>query len=118
MTITLDAWDARPSGRLSLVLTYRDPSGASGKTAADSDAVSGRLIEAEAPQRLVWATQFNATGEDFGVEMTMTWTLDPEVEGTRIRVEARNVPPGIRAEDHAEGLSASLRQLAQDAADH
>lgn len=118
MTIKLDAWDARPGGRLSLVLTYCDPSGASGKTTADSDAVSGRFIEAEAPRRLAWATRFDAEGEDFGGEMTMVWTLDPEADGTRIIVEAGNVPPGIGAEDHAEGLSASLRQLAREAAGH
>jgi uncharacterized protein YndB with AHSA1/START domain len=116
MTINLEAWDARAGGQLRLVLTCRDPSGASGKTTADSDAISGRFIEAEAPRRLAWATRFDASGEDFGGEMTMVWTLDPEAEGTRIHVEAGNVPPGIRAEDHADGLSASLRQLAREAA--
>lgn len=116
MTLKLEAWEARPGGRLSLVLTYRDPSGASGKTTANSDAVSGQFIEAQAPRRLAWATRFDAPGEDFKGEMTMVWTLDPEADGTRIRVEARNVPPGISAADHAEGLSASLRQLAREAA--
>lgn len=115
MTLTLDAWDPRPGGHLSLVLRYCDPSGAPGKTTANSDAVSGRFVEAEAPRRLVWVTRFDASGENFEGEMTMVWTLEPEAGGTRIRVEARDVPPGISAEDHAEGLSASLRQLAQEA---
>src|SRR4028118_2173106 len=60
MTIKLEAWEAHPGGRLSLVLTYRDPSGASGKTTADSDAVAGQFIEAEAPRGRAWGTAVDA----------------------------------------------------------
>lgn len=116
MTCRVAAWEARAGGRLHVVLTYEDPSDAPGKSTADSDEAVGRFIAAEPPERLVWATRFADAGAEHAGEMTMVWTLTASDGGTRVAVEARDVPPGISAEDHAAGLGSTLRQLAEHVA--
>lgn len=112
MTCRVEAWEPRAGGRLHVSLTYDDSSGAPGKSSADSDVSSGIFKSAEPPRRLEWVTRFaDAEDEDAG-EMTMVWTLVAVDGGTRVMVEARDVPAGISAEDHAAGLDATLRQLA------
>lgn len=114
MTCRVEAWQPRPGGRLHVILTHDDPSAALGKSTADSDVVIGRFTAAEPPARLEWVTRFDAAGPEGAAEMTMVWTLTAVDGGTRVAVEARDVPPTISAEDHAEGLGASLRQLAHN----
>ena len=116
MTCRVEAWQPRPGGRLHVIMTYDDPSGAPGKSTADSDVVIGRFAAADPPARLEWVTRFDATGPEGTGDMTMVWTLTAVDGGTRVAVEARDVPPTISAEDHAEGLAASLRQLADHVA--
>lgn len=79
-------------------------------TRSQADATSGA-----ARARLQWVTAFAGAGPTFAGEMTMAWTLLPEGSGTRVMVEARGVPPGVSAEDHAEGLVSTLRGLARAA---
>ena len=54
----------------------------------------------------MWVTQFAEATAENPCEMTMVWTLTPTDGGTRVAVEARDVPPAISAEDHAAGLLA------------
>lgn len=115
MTARVEAWEARAGGRLRATLAYPDPEGSPGKTGEGTDEVEGRFLEAEPPSRLAWVTRFDSDDPAFAGEMTMVWTLSPEGAGTRIGVEARDVPEGISPADHAEGLAASLRQLAEEA---
>lgn len=42
--------------------------------------------------------------------MTTTWELNELGDGTEVRITADDVPEGISAEDHAEGLHSSLFQ--------
>ena len=44
--------------------------------------------------------------------MRMEWSLHSGSDGTTVEFEARDVPEGIRARDHAEGLTSSLSNLA------
>lgn len=115
MTAHVGAWEARPGGRLSVVLSHRDPKAGAGKSGAGTDAVEGRFTEVEPLRRLAWVTLFDSPDPSFGGQMSMVWTLSPDGTGTRIVLEARDVPPGIRPEDHAAGMGASLRQLAMAA---
>lgn len=112
MTCRVVAWEPRPGGRMHVVLTYSDPSGAPGKSTADSDEAIGRFIAVDPPARLVWATRFSDAEAEHAGEMTMVWILTAADGGTHVAVEARDVPAGISAEDHAAGLGATLRQLA------
>lgn len=115
MTAHVHDWQARPGGRLRVTLSYRDAAANPGKTGEGGDEVEGRFLDVEAPWHLAWTTRFASDDPAFAGEMTMVWTLLPEGLGTRIAVEARDVPMGISPEDHAEGLAASLRQLAEEA---
>ncbi|WP_037280018.1 SRPBCC domain-containing protein [Rubellimicrobium mesophilum] len=115
MTARVHDWEARPGGRLRVTLAYGDAAANPGKTGQGTDEVEGRFLDAEAPSRLAWTTRFDSDDPAFAGEMTMVWSLSPEGSGTRIAVEARGVPEGIAPEDHARGLSESLRQLAEEA---
>jgi uncharacterized protein YndB with AHSA1/START domain len=54
------------------------------------------LLEIEAPRRLVYSWG-DGTESDSGLRTVVTWTLTPEGEGTRVRMEQT----GFRAEDEA-----------------
>jgi hypothetical protein len=45
--------------------------------------------------------------------MTITWEVAAIGSETRVDITADNVPVGISAEDHAEGLASSLANLAE-----
>ena len=107
-----ERFDARPGGSYRLVLTYDDPAAASGKATADSDVVDARFVDITAGERVVQAVDFVSDDPDFAGTMTMTWEVAEVDGGTRVGITADDVPDGISAEDHAEGLSSSLANLA------
>lgn len=107
-----ERFDARPGGGYRLRLTYRDSSSAPGKSSADSDVVEVRFVEMVPDRRIVQAVDFVADDPAFAGTMTMTWTLTDVPGGTEVSIVAKNVPEGIRQEDHDEGLSSSLENLA------
>jgi uncharacterized protein YndB with AHSA1/START domain len=112
MSGRFERFDARPGGSYRLVLTYDDPGAAQGKATADSDVVEARFVDITAGERVVQAVDFVSDDPDFAGTMTMTWEVEEVGEGTRVRITADDVPDGISAEDHAEGLSSSLTNLA------
>ncbi|MCK9917943.1 MULTISPECIES: SRPBCC domain-containing protein [Microbacterium] len=107
-----ERFDLRAGGGYRLVLTYDDPSGAPGKTTADADVSDVRIIEVVPGERIVQAVTF--VGDDTGIAgvMTMEWCVRDTPEGAEVTIEARDVPPGIRARDHATGITSSLANLA------
>ncbi|MEV5409843.1 SRPBCC domain-containing protein [Thermopolyspora sp. NPDC052614] len=112
MTGRMIRFDARPGGGYRMELRYRDPQGAPGKTTADADVVDVRFIELRPPSRIVQEVDFDSDDPAFAGSMRMTWTFVPVEGGTKVEVRCENVPPGIRPEDHAAGLTASLANLA------
>lgn len=108
----VERFDARPGGSYRMELTYEDPADAPGKATADSDVVEARFVDLVPDERVVQAVDFVSDDPRFGGTMTMTWTVTATEPGTRVEVRAENVPVGISAEDHAEGLAASLANLA------
>ena len=111
MTGRFEHYDARPGGSYRMVLTYDDPSGAPGKTTAGTDTVEARFIELVPGVRIVTEVDFVSDDPAFAGTMTGAWTLEPVPDGTRVTITAHNVPDGISAEDHAEGLGSSLLNL-------
>jgi len=107
-----ERFDMRPGGWYRLVLTYADASGAPGKTTADSDVSEVRVVEVVPGERVVQEVEFASDDPAFRGTMRMEWRLRPTAEGTDVEVLARDVPPGVRARDHAEGILSSLAQLA------
>jgi hypothetical protein len=64
--------------------------------------------------RVVQAVGFVSEDPAFSgtMTMTMTWEVASVAGGTRIEIRADDVPAGISADDHAAGLTSSLRNLA------
>ena len=113
MTATFERFDPRPGGSYRLVLTYADPSGASGKATSDSDVVEARYVDIVPDRRVVQAVDFVSGNPAFAGTMTMTWEVTAVEGGTRVDIVADDVPDGISAEDHAAGLASSLANLAE-----
>ncbi len=108
-----ERFDPRPGGSYRLILTYADASGARGKATAESDIVEARYVEILPDVRVVQAVDFVSDDPAFAGTMTMTWEVAAVVGGTRVDITADNVPDGISAVDHAEGLASSLANLAE-----
>jgi uncharacterized protein YndB with AHSA1/START domain len=112
MTARFERFDGRPGGGYRMVLTYADASNAPGKATADSDLVEARFVELVPGVRVVQAVDFVSDDPSYAGTMTMTWELSRVDAGTRIEIRADDVPDGIPADDHAAGLTSSLRNLA------
>ena len=113
MTARFERFDPRPGGSYRLVLTYPDASRAAGKSTADSDIVEARYVDLVPDVRVVQAVDFVSDDPAFAGTMTMTWEVTAVDGGTRVDITADDVPDGIAAEDHAEGLASSLANLAE-----
>ena len=112
MTGRVEELDPRPGGVFRMVLTYADPTGARGKSSADSDVVDARFVEVVPGTRLAYAVRFVSDDPAVAGTMTMTWDVAAVDGGTRVDVTAEGVPDGISPEDHATGMSSSLENLA------
>jgi uncharacterized protein YndB with AHSA1/START domain len=112
MSGRFEHFDGRPGGAYRLVLTYADATGAPGKATADSDVVEGRFVDIVPDARVVQAVDFVSDDPAFAGTMTMAWEVTAVGPGTRVEIRADDVPDGISAEDHAEGLASSLANLA------
>lgn len=107
-----ERFDMRDGGSYRLVLTYDDASDAPGKTTAGSDVSEVRVVRVVEGVSLLQEVDFVSDDPSVRGTMTMEWTLRSVDEGTMVELEARDVPVGIRARDHAEGLTSSLSNLA------
>lgn len=112
MTGRFERFDPRPGGSYRLVLTYADGTSRAGKATADSDIVEARFIDIVPNVRVEHAVDFVSDDPAFAGTMTMTWVVAARHNGTQVTIYAADVPRGISAEDHAEGLASSLAQLA------
>lgn len=111
MHARFEQFDMREGGSYRLVLTYDDAADAPGKTSADSDASFVRIVQIIPGELIVQDIDFESDDPAFHGTMRMEWSLRSVSEGTDVQVVARNVPQGIRARDHAEGLTSSLVNL-------
>lgn len=100
-----------PGGRFRMVLTYLNSAAADPKSGEDTDVVEVRIAEVVPDTKLVWEADFDSGDPRFAGTMTMTWTTEADGDGTLVTVTATDVPAGIDAADHQEGLRSSLRQL-------
>ena len=110
----IDAFDPRPGGAFRMTLVFEGP-GKTGsrKSSANTDVVDGEFVEL-VPDRLVRQRfVFQSKDPEFGGEMSMTWTLNPQPEGVEVTVTAENVPVGISRHDHEVGMASSLANLAR-----
>lgn len=113
MTGRFERFDLRPGGGYRLVLTYPEGSGEAGKAGDGTDVVEARFLEVVGGERVVQAVDFESDDPAFAGTMVMTWAVSPFEGGTRVDFVAADVPDGISAEDHAQGLTSSLANLAR-----
>ena len=112
MTGKFDRFEPWPGGRYRLTLTFTGEHTTAGKSSADADTVEGRLVELIPGERIVQTADFEPDDSAYAGTMTMTWSLRAVTEGTEVTITASDVPPGISAEDHAQGLASTLSNLA------
>ncbi|OZM71290.1 ATPase [Amycolatopsis antarctica] len=112
MSGRFDHFDARPGGAYRMVLTYADASAAPGKATPGSDVVEARFVDIVPGVRVEQAVDFVSEDPAFAGTMLMVWEVTGVEGGTRVDIRAHDVPAGISAEDHAEGLASSLANLA------
>jgi len=112
MTGRVEHFDARQGGAYRIVLTYRDATGAPGKSSADEDVVEGRFVEVVPNARVVQEVEFESDDPRFAGVMRMTWEVAASGRGSDVTFRAEDVPEGISSADHIEGLTSSLRNLA------
>ncbi len=63
-------------------------------------------------ERLVEEVQFESDDPRFREPMTITTTLLPVRDGTRVTITATNVPVGVSETDHRIGMESTLKNLA------
>jgi uncharacterized protein YndB with AHSA1/START domain len=112
MTGKFDRFESWPGGRYRLTLTFTGAHATAGKSSADTDTVEGRLVELVPGERIVQTADFESDDPAYAGTMTMIWSLRVVSEGTEVTITASDVPPGISAEDHAQGLASTLSNLA------
>jgi uncharacterized protein YndB with AHSA1/START domain len=113
MTGRFETFEAKAGGRYRMVLTYENPDPSiKGKASDDTDIVEGRFVELVPDERIVQIVTFESDDPAFSGDMKMTWSLKPANGGTEVSIICENVPTGINAADHAEGLSSTLDNLA------
>lgn len=113
MTGRFEHVDIRPGGSYRLVLTYPADATAQAKSTDDADVVDVRIVDVIAGDRMVQAVDFDSEDPSFAGTMTMTWQVHDAQGRTRVEITARDVPPGIGEQDHADGLASSLANLAR-----
>lgn len=112
MTGRVERLDVQPGGGYRMVLTYLDAKDAPGKSSADEDVVEGAFVEVVPGVRVVADVEFESDDPAYAGTMRMTWEVTACGTGAEVIFRAEDVPEGISAADHVEGLSSSLRNLA------
>jgi uncharacterized protein YndB with AHSA1/START domain len=113
MTARIEGFDPRIGGGYRIILTYVTSDAEShGKTSPGQDVAEVRFLELGDDQ-IIEEVRFVSDNADYAEPMTITTGFEPVVDGTKVTVAARNVPPGISPEDHKAGIASSLRNLAR-----
>ena len=112
MIATMLHFDFREGGSYRMRLTYTNAEGGRGKTSDNTDAVEVRFVKLIDAKRIEQAVTFESDDPEFSGVMRITWTLDPAKNGTLVTIRAEDVPRGISAKDHEDGMNSTLDNLA------
>lgn len=107
-------FDFRVGGGYEMSLFY-PPSeeNANGKTSAKEDKYNARYLELIPFKKIVQAITFYSNDPSFAGEMIMTTGFTAENKGTKVTIDFRNIPAGIRPEDNEKGTALTLEKLAR-----
>jgi uncharacterized protein YndB with AHSA1/START domain len=113
MTCRIYEFNPKVGGTFRMSFDYMDSQHeVAGKTSKHSDIFHGRFLELVPDKRIVEQVVFESGDPSFAGEMTITTTLVPVSGGTKVIFTAKNVPAGIRPEDHYKGMMSTLENLA------
>ena len=110
MSGRFERFDAIPGGGYRMVLTYDDER-VRGKTEGNRDVVEVRFGVIDPPRRLVELVDFVSSDPSLGGTMTITWSLTPERDGTRVTITAIDVPDSLSSEQHEAAFAMTLANL-------
>jgi uncharacterized protein YndB with AHSA1/START domain len=114
MTCKIYHFAAGVGGTYRMAFVYKDTDhNTAGKTSLHEDVFTGRFVDLEPSKRIVEAVDFVSEDPAFAGTMVITTTFELVEEGTRVTFAAEDVPPGIKAEDHQQGMESSLENLAK-----
>ena len=111
MRAEIYSFDASVGGGYRMAFVYEDAS-VRGKTSANADAFEGQFVELAPGERIVEHVEFQSDDPAFAGVMTITTALVAVTDGTRVDIVCDNVPEGISAADHQEGMASTLANLA------
>lgn len=86
--------------------------GAGRKSGNDADIIDGEFVEILAEERIIERVRFDTADPRFQGTMTLTTSLEPVKDGTKVTLTADDVPQGLGEADHEEGMALTLRNLA------
>ncbi|KAB2331389.1 SRPBCC domain-containing protein [Bacillus mesophilum] len=112
MSGQISNFDPREGETYNMTLIYEEDQLSSGKTSENTDIYQGKFLELVPYKRIVQLVIFDSESPDFMGEMIQKWLLESIPGGTRVTVICKNVPKGIRKEDHVLGLKSTLENLA------
>lgn len=114
MTGQVHAMDARVGGGYAMSLFYPETTlDAPGKSGDRDDRFTTRFVALDPPLHIRQIVTFDTDDPAFAGDMTMDIALDERDDGTQVTITYKNLPPGIRPEDNAEGTRQSLAKLAR-----
>ncbi|WP_159585530.1 SRPBCC family protein [Chelativorans xinjiangense] len=113
MKARIHAFDPRKGGTFRMSFTYPDTGHRTrGKTSEHADVFRERFLELIPNERTVELVEFETDDPAFAGAMTVTTTMAPTFDGTKVTILCENVPSGIRADDHEAGIRSTLQNLA------
>lgn len=111
MTSEIHSFDAREGGTFRISLTYDLPTTA-GKTDPRTDSFHGRFVKLVPDTEVVQAVEFETDDPAMDGEMTITYVLADDGDGTDLVGVHENLPRGVSAADNELGWRMSLDKLA------
>ncbi|MBV8949255.1 MAG: SRPBCC domain-containing protein [Actinobacteria bacterium] len=111
MASEIHSFDAREGGRFRISLTYDTPTTA-GKTDSQTDSFHGTFVELVPDTKVVQRVEFETEDPALKGEMTITYTLADNGEGTDLVGVHEDLPPGVSPADNELGWTMSIDKLA------
>jgi uncharacterized protein YndB with AHSA1/START domain len=111
MTSTVHSFAAHEGGAFRISLTYDTPTTA-GKTSAQTDTFAGRFVRLVPDREVVQAVAFETADPAMAGEMTITYRLAEDGDGTVVTGRHDGLPPGVSEQDNELGWRMSLDKLA------
>jgi len=106
-------FDPQQGGKFRMSFSYiSQQHDVEGKTSAHEDIFHGYFKELIPNRLIAEVVQFEFDDPAYAGEMTVTTTLEPVGEDTKVTFTCNNVPKGIKPEDHQEGINSTLDNLA------